>query len=201
MTIEMYNITKPAYPHRAIGLPLLFLLACSALATQMAYRRSQDPLGYAVSPPDWSITFRAPKRFERMQWLRVSPSLAIPFLRRAADGREAILVFWRESGTAPPDSARLCAQIVGQIDSVEGLSPPGGEPLITMKPLAGRNGTEQRTAQGFSVARAAVLADRQVYAVSLSVKGTPIDDHLYEMFDRTCRAIKFRGKSSHRRPK
>ncbi len=193
MFAEVFNPTRPPAPHRAPIAGVLLLLFASALAAEMSWRRTGDPLAARIHPPGWSISFQAPRG-----WIRsvraVGATEVVAFHGANRAGHPTTLAFWRLDQWTGDDLETVCVLILGQHGAqvLPDRAPTDlTSPATQFGPV---DGFELVDREQTTVVRAAQLSAGEAYAVSLGIDHDVIDEHAYGLFDLACRSIEYEGR-------
>lgn len=193
MTIEVHSFGREVSPRRTFVTALSLLIICSGLAWGMSRKRAGDPLVSVLTPSDWQVRFRVPRRFETGAPVLTREVTALPFFGTTPDDHRVDCVLWKIPG-AGSESLELTALVILQRNAggsnwfgqVKPL-PPKSEPLGV------REGLELMSASESAIVRIAMVRD-DAYAVSFAVHRSKIDPALYQLFDLTCRSMTEQGK-------
>jgi len=191
MSAEVYSATRPPAPYRAWIIASLLLLIASALAGDMVQRGTGLwTAGSLVHPQGWEMAFRPPAQFREVDSDPRFFSSTYVFEHRGQDGRNVRITFWRlragdasavrGTGTILETSRSWLSMLLG---------PP---PTSSVGFLGNQNALEVLDpAIPQIVLRTLVSKSGWAYSVAMRVEGSPIDQPIYALFDRTCRSVRF----------
>ncbi len=195
MVIEVHVSGRSAKPRRALfAFIFLFVITCF-LAAAMSWSRSSDILGPGIEPPDWSISFRPPKRFVGEVGLTgLGP--AFQFQGRVGSKAVATLVVYRVESSGIPgaeDALGVCDRI---LRAHFGDQPPSALMAQTRYDvrIGPREAVEVWDPALDMLVRAVVVEPGDAYAVTFSIRDAPISPDTYSLFDQTCMAVQFRTR-------
>lgn len=185
MVIALYGGEKPAVPRRTWVASVLLLVLTSALAWAMTKSRSGETLGPRLEPTGWSISFRPPRRFPVGEFGPTKLGTAYRFYRRTPEGGLAVLAVFRLEGTGISDARVVCERVLSAHTRLPTLMISASRLTRFDRKLGPLDAVEIWDPQLAVVVRAAVLAGREAYAVSLRVEGR-IDQCSYSLFQLIC---------------
>lgn len=188
MVIQVHTREKPAISRRAWFASILLLATASVLAWAMALSRSGEVLGRRIEPAGWSISFRPPRAFPTGAF---GPA-EYHFSGQTPGGNPALLSVFRLEEAVVGDGLTVCERVLS-------AHPRPPLPAVRLsrltwydRKLGPFEAVEIWDPQLGIVVRAAVLENREGYAISLRAPGA-IDPHSYRLFDSTCSSTEHQG--------
>ncbi len=188
MVIRVHTSEKPAIFRRAWFASGLLLAISSVLAWAMVRGRSGEVLGPRIEPAGWSISFRPPRAFPTGAF---GPT-EYHFYGQTAGGFRPVLAVFRLEDAVLGDAATVCERVL-RAYSRQPLSAVRLSRLTWHdRKLGPFEAAEIWDPQLGIVVRAAVLENREGYAIFLHVPGE-IDPRSYRLFDSTCSSTERQG--------
>jgi hypothetical protein len=171
---------------------LLLLFAC-ALAAEMTWLRSHEPLGDRMRPAGWGVSFRPPRGFKAYTPNGLSLPGIQQFLGATAQGAPVLLGVWHIEEPPSDEALPVAIGVLQEYTPLwlgESRMPQTTWASEAIGPL---EGAEILSPEGATLVRAAVADESFAVAVTLNLRNGPIDPRLYELFDLTCRSIELAG--------
>ncbi|MFQ5591516.1 MAG: hypothetical protein ACE5HE_10165, partial [Phycisphaerae bacterium] len=191
---EVYSSVKQHSPRRTLAATVFVLLSVSALALDMSLRRSARPLSGRVQPPGWTISFEFPKGWLRGLIANRGPVTVIAFSQPEGTRHSATIVFWRLMHWDDNDPDAIASNLLREHGGGEPQASGGVGARKSDTKLGAGEACERVDAQHSTVVRAALFSAGDAYAVSLNVDNGVIGEHLYNLFDLSCRSIRIEGR-------